>query len=365
MAEYSAFPEIHHVLERMPFPGPSWHQVITEHPSMNHLTWSIVFTVACGFVQILCYIITKTFAPILMGYSTTITPPKTTKNHQQHYQRLIELTQKLTEKQMKQYTMTTISGRCCNGELSDEEVRNFLVSVNQHRAVVEQNETRFSESLFPIFTKGFTLGFGILAFYDKDWIYDRALLWKGWPYEQGLDCCAADIKLLHVVHIGWYIYKLFAHAFIDRRLKDATANIIHHCTAIWLLCMSYYANVVRIGVLILLLHDPADLTLQSSKFCRLIGQEFLMNVLFLLLVLVWFATRIVIFPYHAIGACYWEFYEQHGPGWSDQPFMAWSIAFLSVLYVLHIYWFYLILRILMRVISGQNAKDDRSDDDTK
>ena len=348
-----------------PFPGASWNQVISEPPSIHHLSWSIVFTIACGFIQILCYILTKTLAPTLMGYSTTVSIPKTTKNHQQHYQRLIELTQKLTEKEMKQYTMTMISEMCCDGQLSDVEVRQFLESAKGHRARVELNETRFCESLFPTFTKGFTLGFGILSFYDKDWIYDRALLWKGWPNDQGLDCCAADIKLLYMVHIGWYIYKLFAHAFIDRQLKDATANLIHHFTAISLLCISYYANVVRIGILVLLLHDPADLVLQFGKFCRVIHLKLITDCCFVALVLVWFATRIVIFPYQAIGACVWEFYEQHGPGWADQPFMALCIAFLSVLYVLHLYWFYLILRIMVRVISGEKPKDDRSDDDTQ
>ena len=71
-----------------------------------------------------------------------------------------------------------------------------------------------------------------------------------------------------------------------------------------------------------------------------------MDCFFASLVLVGFAARIVIFPYLAIGECYWELYGQHGPGWSDQPFMAACMAFLSVLYALHLYWFYLILRIV-------------------
>ena len=260
-------------MELIPFPGASWSQVISETPSIQHLSWSIVFTIASGFVQILSYIITKSFAPTLIGYSTTVPIPKTTKNHQQHYQRLIELTQRLTGKEMKQYTLTMISEMCCDWELSDEEVLKCLASAKQHSVKVVLNETRFGESLFSIFIKGFTLGFGILSFYEKDWIYDRALLWKGWPNDQGLDCCAADIKLLYMVHIGWYIYKLFAHVFIDRQLKDATANLIHHFSAITLLCLSYYANVVRIGIVVLLLHDAAALGMHCGKFCRVIHRK--------------------------------------------------------------------------------------------
>ena len=123
---------MHQLMELIPFPGPSWHQVITEHPSLSHLSWCIIFTIACGFVQILCHILTKTLAPILMGYSTTVPLPKATKNHQQHYQRLIELTQRLKGNEIETYSMRMISEMCCDGELADEEVRNFLDFASQH-----------------------------------------------------------------------------------------------------------------------------------------------------------------------------------------------------------------------------------------
>merc|ERR1719384_3113691 len=124
----------------------------------------------------------------MMGYSPTIPLPQNGKNHEIYYQRLMKLTK---NHDIDQFDALTISKTCCNGELSDVDVRKFLESAKRHRDMVEQNEKKFSECLFPIFTKGFTLGFGIMAFYDEDWVYDRALLWKGWPYEQGLDCCAA------------------------------------------------------------------------------------------------------------------------------------------------------------------------------
>ena len=361
MAEYSTFPAMHHFLESIPFPlGQPWHQVITEHPSLWHLSWGLIFSAVCGLVQILCWALTKSFAPSMMGYSPTMPLPQNGKNHKLHYQTLMKLTK---NHDIDQYDALTISETCCNGELSDVDVRKFLESARRHCQIVEQNETRFSEALFPLFTKGFTLGFAILAFYDEDWLYDRALFFKGWPYRQGLDCCAADIKLLYMMHLGWYIYKLFAHAFIDRQLKDATANLIHHFCAISLIAVSYYACVVRAGVALLLLHDPADFLFQISKFCRLIHQDFLLNLCFGSVLLVWPITRMILFPYHIIGAGYFDFYEQHGPGW---PFMMATIMFMCILTILHFYWYNLLVRAAIRAWTGaKRIKDSRSDDDAE
>jgi len=352
----------------IPFPGPSWHDVITQHLSMDHLLWSFVFTIACGVIQCICWLLARYLAPILMDYSVDPAIPNT-KGHQKYYQSLINVsnsdfgpTDSTTKHSLESLHM--LSDKCCNGELSDKEVGDFLESVNQHKVRIQQNEIRFSEALFPIITKGFTLTFGILAVWDEDWVWNRALFWKGWPYHQGLDCCAADIKLLICFHIGWYLYKLFAHLFIDRQLKDATANVIHHLAALTLLFMAYWTGFVRAGVVILLLHDPADFVLSSAKFCKRIHQTAMMNVFFCALPVVWFVTRIVVYPYHAIASCWFDWYEQFGNHRIDVPDMNYAILFLSILYILHLYWFYLIVLVIMRRVHTGEAKDVRSDEDT-
>ena len=71
MADYSKFPALHHVMEKIPYPGASWNEVITSYPSFNHLHWSFLFAIASALLQIFCFVVTKLFAPILIGYTST------------------------------------------------------------------------------------------------------------------------------------------------------------------------------------------------------------------------------------------------------------------------------------------------------
>ena len=51
---------------------------------------------------------------------------------------------------------------------------------------------------------------------------------------------------------------------MDRVLKDFVASLIHHSTTIILMAGSYSYGMVRVGVVVLLLHDPADIILQTG-----------------------------------------------------------------------------------------------------
>ena len=119
---------------------------------------------------------------------------------------------------------------------------------------------------------------------------------------------------------------------------------------------------VRVGVAVLLLHDPADIILQGSKFLRLIHQQLLMNIGFAGLVIAWFLTRIVIYPYHCVLSGFIDFYDQHGG--IDQHkdiIIGVCCALMCALYILHLHWFWLIIQAVMRTLSGKGTTDPRSD----
>merc|ERR1712087_41057 len=245
----------------------------------------------------------------------------------------------------------------CGGKLSVKNIASFLRKCNLHHAEIAKNEKRIQECLFPILTKGITFMLGTVAFCDKEWLYDRALFFKGWPYDQQLDCCIPDIKLLYMFHIGWYIYKLFAQALLDRHLKDFMASMIHHFAAIALLALSYNSGVVRVGVAVLLLHDPADIVLQSAKLFRIFNWSLLTNILFAVLVVTWFLTRIVVFPYHCILSGFIYFKNDN-----DSTVILACCLLMCALYVLHLHWFWLIIQAVIRAISGKGTEDPRESD---
>lgn len=244
MADYSKFPSLHHVMEKIPYPGASWNEVITTYPSFNHLHWSFLFAIASALLQIFCFILTKIFAPTMIGYSSTPPLPRRLKLNKSNYIKLGEAVNYTKMIDIKRYDLQELSNKYCNGKLSTKEVEKYLKFCNKHHLEIIKNEKRFQECLFPVFTKAFTLSFGIYAVYDKDWLYNRSLFYVGWPDNQGLDTQIADIKLLYIIHIGWYIYKLFAQTFLDRHLKDFMASLIHHCTTIALMSLSYTYGIV-------------------------------------------------------------------------------------------------------------------------
>ena len=119
---------------------------------------------------------------------------------------------------------------------------------------------------------------------------------------------------------------------------------------------------MRVGIAVLLLHAPADSVLQRAKLWRLVKQPLLMNVCFGWLVVVWFVTRLVIFPLHCIQASVVEFPQQHG-GYSTRTDVLICCVLMGALFILHIHWFWLIIQAVSRALSGKGTEDPRSDNE--
>merc|ERR1711971_1330523 len=126
-----------------------------------------------------------------------------------------------------------------------------------------------------------------------------------------------------------------------------------------LLSLSYCNGLVRVGTAVLLLHDPADIALQSGKLFRLLNWQLLTNVVFAVLVVAWFATRIVVFPYHCVLSGFIYFKNEN-----DSTVILVCCVLMCALYVLHLHWFWLILQAVIRAIKGKGVNDSRSDDES-
>jgi len=356
---------LHHFLELIPFPGVSWNEVLTTHPAFYHFQWSLLFAMSMGLIHCVTIWLSRTVGLKFMHQTKAPDLPDDLKAKKEcylslnHYQQMHNADPKL----LTQYDLHQLSTTYTAGQLSEKEVHRWLRACSRHHHEVEANARRFRECLFPIFTKGFSLWFGVSAFYQKTWVYDRSMFYKGWPYDQGLDCCVPDMKFLYMFHVGWYTWKLYAQLFVDRKLKDFVPSMIHHFCAMGLLALSYYAGTMRGGTVVLILHDPADVVLSTGKLFRLIHQPLLLNVTFALLVVVWFTTRIVLFPYSPMMSAWVDFYEHHGGKNSSDDFVIMTCCLLmSALWVLHLHWFWLICQAACKTLHGvKEIRDSRSD----
>ena len=84
---------------------------------------------------------------------------------------------------------------------------------------------------------------------------------------------------------------------VDVKRKDFFEMMAHHFVTILLLVLSWTCNLTRMGSLVLILHDCADIFLESAKMTKYIGWQRTCDVLFLIFTIIWIITRIGIYPF--------------------------------------------------------------------
>ena len=67
--------------------------------------------------------------------------------------------------------------------------------------------------------------------------------------------------------------------------------MIHHVVTVGLLVYSYYVNLTRIGIMIMLLHDVSDIFLEAAKLSRYCRRQNLSMFFFALFFASWIVCR--------------------------------------------------------------------------
>lgn len=173
------------------------------------------------------------------------------------------------------------------------------------------------------------------------------------------------LEFYYQVELGCYLHQLF---WTEVSRSDAVEMILHHVTTILLIILSYLTNFTRVGAVILLLHDSADVFLESAKIFNYTSKakgngwaKHICDLLFVLFSCTFFITRLVIYPKFIISSVVFEAPTYFGTEWVG----FWVFAGLLItLQALHIFWFYLIARMVYRLITTGIEKDERSDDES-
>lgn len=161
--------------------------------------------------------------------------------------------------------------------------------------------------------------------------------------------------------MSYYIAGLILHTFLDEKLTDFWVMLTHHVVTICLIGFSYSTNLHRIGMLVLMVHDVSDIFLDFGKCFHFIKWESFATVTFVGLISSWAYYRLWLYPTRCLYSSAVEAYDIMFVQEGHEPFAMYFalVGWLCILQVLHVYWFYLILRVAHKHLTEGELSDVR------
>ena len=202
--------------------------------------------------------------------------------------------------------------------------------------------------------------YGSYILFQKQWVWDTRYCWYGYPHHRVED----ETRRYYMVQLTFYWFLTCSQINGDsgKRRKDFWQMLLHHIATISLINFSWVLNMVRAGMLVLVLHDSADVLLEIAKVCKYANLQKACNSVFALFVLTWIVTRLYIYPKYVVYTTVFESAEIVGLA----PVYYVMNAFMVFLLVLHVIWTYYIIKALEKALKqdGNIEKDERSSSDS-
>ncbi|KYG42294.1 hypothetical protein M433DRAFT_158048, partial [Acidomyces richmondensis BFW] len=261
-----------------------------------------------------------------------------------------------------------------------------------------KGRVRFAEQAYMMIYYALYWGWGLALFINdtpssvKSFTDLLISLWRDFPRLH----VGAGMKIYYLSQIAFWIQQIVV-LHIEERRKDHYQMLSHHIITVILLCGSYPFRQWRVGNAVLVCMDIIDFIFPLAKILKYLGYQTACDAAFALFVVLWLVFRHVAY----LSIC-WSIYAHvsvvtmpygvystiSGARLSDnggtnildnmfQPMIhphAETVSFnanirflflglLSALQLITIGWFFMICRVVMRVIRGQGADDTRSDDE--
>ncbi|KAG7979021.1 hypothetical protein I3843_05G109500 [Carya illinoinensis] len=207
----------------------------------------------------------------------------------------------------------------------------------------------------------------LYVIYNEPWFTNTRCFWVGpgaqvWPDQK----IKLKLKGLYMFTAGFYAYSIFALIFWETRRSDFGVSMGHHVATFILIVLSYIFRFARVGAVVLALHDASDVFLEVGKMSKYSGAERIASFAFIIFVLSWILLRLLYYPLWVLWSTSYEVIltldqEKHPV---DGPIYYYVFnTLLFCLLVLHIYWWVLMYRMLVKQIQarGQLGDDVRSD----
>jgi len=241
---------------------------------------------------------------------------------------------------------------CTDTEMSERQIHVWMRMRNM--AGKPTTLDKFSESFWR-WTFYFSAHvISVWTLLGKPWVWNTFECWYSYP-NHNID---SDVWWHYMLEMAFY-WSLFFTQFSDVKRKDFVEMFIHHLATLALLTLSFTTQMHRIGSLVILVHDFADHWMELAKMAKYAGLNTLCDISFVIFMFMW-TLRLGIFPTWII---YTTTVEAAHLIQMIPVYYIFNCLF-SILLVLHIIWFYYIVKIAYTTLATGVTEDSRSDTDS-
>ncbi|WRT68271.1 uncharacterized protein IL334_005247 [Kwoniella shivajii] len=228
---------------------------------------------------------------------------------------------------------------------------------------------RFLEQGYAVFYFSILGTLGIIVMRGlPTWWYKTEYFWLGYPHKQ----MTWELKTYYLIQAAYWVQQtILLAAKIEKPRKDFKELVAHHIVTLWLIGWSYNVYLTFIGVSVFVTMDVSDVFLALAKCVNYVS-EWASPPFFAFFVGVWTYFR------HYLNIwILWSVWAEWDLMPEDQRsrfapledqwlvwWMRWQVFVpIFFLQLINLFWYFLIWRILIKAVVGQDLKDDRSDDE--
>lgn len=152
--------------------------------------------------------------------------------------------------------------------------------------------------------------------------------------------------MFSLITMGYHVMDLIHHIFIKERFRDYEEMLLHHASTVILYAANITVNIYPAGCPIMFLHDATDIFIAFSRMIAETKVSYLAAPFFTINLFLWFYFRSICFiPIIYTLHSNWTFPAEL---WLEGQVIRWSVtSFLTILALLHIYWLYLMIAIIV------------------
>ncbi|GAB5593868.1 Sphingosine N-acyltransferase lag1 [Umbelopsis nana] len=238
----------------------------------------------------------------------------------------------------------------------------FTPFARAYGADTPAKQLRFAEQGWSFAYYSIFWSLGMYVMYHSPHWFNPAQFWIGYPHI----LISGSMKWYYLVQLGFWIQQIYV-LNIEKRRKDHYAMFSHHIITCILVISSYCINFTRIGNAVLCCMDLADILLPFAKILNYLNLRTLCDITFGLFALSWLVTRHVLFTMIIWSTAFdppkhmdmkWE--PEKGKYFTPFTQNIYLGLFL-LLNMMILFWFAMILKVIVKVLTGNAASDTRSD----